>query len=222
MIRDLKLGLKVLKYALNADDSTIALVVSFVAGVFFQYLLPFGMSGCFWGIGMMIVIQMLFSTSVSTMVQSSAHKKRLQTTIPTIIGSGLLVVGNTISLIITWFGYQRILNNRDNFYFYVRLEPGEVEMGILFSSVLMVWLVLNQFVVTRYFWLGSICLWAPLLYVSIYVRMVEEMTYPIIPMMTAVIFSYVIILIGCVLMYLIARLNYKKEYSKLVFAKFLK
>lgn len=220
MIRDLKMGFQIMKYGLNAKYSVFVLVICLLAGILFGLFIPVGMGGLYLGMAAMLVAQLIFSVSVSTMVQTSPQKKRLQTTIPTLMSGIFLFLANTINLILTWLGYVRIKNNTNPFVT-ITMESGELETGILFTSGLMIFIMLYTFLSMKHFGLGTILFLGGFIGGYRYLQ-VGEVSYLIMPTWAAVLLSYGMIVIGCVMMYGISCATYKREYSKRTFETLLK
>lgn len=220
MIRDIKLGFKVMKYGLNAMYFAFAMGISLVASIMFGLLVPVGLSGIYLGMATMLVAQLIFSVSVSTMVQTSSLKKKLQTTIPTLLSGMFLVVGNTISLGVTWIWYKRSENNRNPFVS-ITMESGEMETGILLTCGLMIFITFYVFLSMKQFWLGTF-LFIGGFFGGYYFFKQEEINYLIMPTWIAVFLSYGMIVLGCLIMYGISCATYKKEFSKQSFETMLK
>lgn len=220
MMHDLKMGFQIMKYGLNAGYIAFALVVCLVASVLFGLFLPVGMSGLYLGLAVLLVAQLIFSVSVSTMVQTSPQRKRLQTTIPTLMSGIALVMVNTISLFFTWIGYKRIENNTNPFLI-ITMESGELEAGILFTSGLMIFIMLFEFCSMKYMWLSTILFLTGFWGGFHYIRQ-GEISYPIMPTWVAVVLSYGMIVLGCVVLYGVSCATYKKDYSKQTFETMLK
>lgn len=219
MINDIKMGMKVIKYGLNALMTVIPLLICLVVGVLFDLFMPVGcFGGLYFIMGGMSFVQLIHSVSVSTMVQTSPHKKKLQTTIPAIIGCGYMVIANTISLLIKWVGYERLMNVSDPNVFVI-IEPGEMGKGIVLSSMIMVFIMLYVGASLKCFWPATILF--VIVFLGYYTSPEDVVLIPV-PTGMAVILSYVIILIGSGLMCLIFKATYKLSYSKLSFETALK
>lgn len=221
MMKDIKLGCKLLEYGLNVGGSTFSLVLCFVLVVLMELILPITALSSLWiGIGAAAVVQLVHSLTASQMVQTSPYKKKLQTTIPTLIVGGYMLIAHTLSLILKWIGYQRIMG-MSNPDFIVEFEPYEFSNAIIWAAFLMMFITLIIGLSMKCFWVammifGAVSVW-------FYTGMNGvEMVYFAIPEPLAVALSYVIILAGCGLIYLIFCLTYKKDYSKMTFETALK
>ena len=220
MMRDIKMGFQIMKYGLSFRSMVVAGGVCLVVSIGFGLFIPVGMSALYLGLLSFLAAQLIFSVSVSTMVQTSPQKKRLQTTIPTWMSGIFLFLCNTLNLILIWIGYQRIQNNTNPFVI-IMMEPGELESGILFTSGLMVFIMLYGFFSMKYLWISTI-IFIISFYSGFFLLSKGEITYLIMPTWMAVVLSYGVIMLGCVLLYGISCVTYKKDYSKHTFETMLK
>ncbi len=222
MINDLKLGFKVIPYGLNFKGSIFSFLLFMVLGFVMEVSTPdMGLGGLYIGMGSMLVIQLIHSICVSTMVQTSPYKKKLQTVIPSIIGGGYLLVANTVGLIAKWIGFQS--NNMRNG---IRFD-GENAFAhmVLFSSLMMIVVMLYMGAALKCFWPATVIFFIVFvgLYASTTVSVAIGETGVIsLPVEAAILISYVSIVLGSVLMYWIFKAMYKMEYSKITFDAALK
>lgn len=221
MIKDIKLGLSLMKYGLNYHMSIFGILLCLAATMFFMWLLPVAaIGGMLLSVVPLFVAQLIFSLTVSTMVQTSPHKKRLQTSVPTIVAAICVLVANTIVVIMHWFNYQRVMNNTDPFLS-VTYEPGEYETGYLFTAIFLVWILLYTTLSMKYFWPATIIMVGGFWAVRAYVEQ-GELIYIVMPDWVAILLSYVIVLLGCAVFYFITCVTYKKPYSDITFDSLLK
>ena len=139
MIKDIKLGLSLMKYGLNYRTTIIGVLVCLGMTVLVETLLPVSIIGAM-TICMMplLIVQLVYSVSVSNMVQTSSCKKRMQTTIPTVFAVATGLIANTIVIIPQWLSYQRAINNT-NPSLIITYDPGEYESvntSVLFSLLI--------------------------------------------------------------------------------------
>lgn len=221
MMKDIKLGCKLLKYGLNVKGCIVSLVLCFVLVVFMELVFPIAALSSLWiGMGAAVVVQLVHSISVSQMVQTSPYKNKLQTTIPTLIVGGYMLIAHTLSLILKWIGYQRIMRMSDP-DFIIEFEPYEFSNAIIWAGFFMVFIELFMGLSMKCFWVATVIFGA--VFVWFYMGMNGvEMVYFAIPEPLAVALSYVIILGGCGFMYLIFCLTYKKDYHRMTFETALK
>lgn len=221
MIHDIKLGFKVMKYGLNFKMTLVGLLVCCGGGLLIQCLLPVaGIGVLYLGVGGMLFIQLLHSVSVSTMVQSSPYKKRLQTTVPTVFASVWLLIANTASVVAQKLDYQRAVNNTNPFVS-ITYEPGEYETGFLFAAFALVFIVLYGVLSMKCFWLSTIIFLAGFFGFMQFLKK-GEISYIVIPEWSAILWSYGIVLLGCFVIYIISCITYRREYSKATFGTLLK
>lgn len=214
MINDLKMGFRVIKYALSFKSSLFALIVFAILGCAIEFMTPgTPLGGLYLAISAIFVIQLVHSVCVSAMVQTSPYKKKLQTVIPACMTLAAYLIANTIQLIVKFAAYH---------YF----EKTEVELSnmILISSIFM--LVMTMYVAASFkaFWPATIIFFAVFLIVypglTIYMIMSdinESALGMILPLWVAVLISYVMIIVSSVAVYLISLALYKRDYSKTAF-----
>lgn len=221
MIKDIKFGFQIMKYGLNFKASIIALALCMGTGLFFAILLPVGAIGCLYAsMGSLFTVQLIHSVSVSTMVQTSPHKKRIQTLIPTVMGTLCMLITNTFAVIVQWMGYQRAINNT-NPNVIITFEPGENETGYIVSSLVLVYMLLYTAFAMKHFWVAMVILIGGCIALHNWGRL-GEIDYVIMPEGLAIALSYMIVLLGGLIMYVISCLSYKKDYSKHTFDNLLK
>jgi len=215
MINDFKLGLKIIKYGLNLKGCMALSIIFLIMGILMDFVVPSSpMNGVYVGMGGMMMVQLICSVSVSSMVQSSARKKQIQTSVPAIICGGYLLLGNTISLIAKFAG-MNILEG----------DLTEVANGIVFTAGLMVIMVLYMGGAMKAFWQATVCFFV--VYLSFYflstsLKFIEGGEPMLMPIEIAVILSYVMIIVSTILMYFLFVALYKRDFSKQNFEAQLK
>lgn len=221
MIKDIKFGFQIMKYGLNFKASMIGLAFCMGTGLFFVVLLPVGAIGCLYAaMGSLFTVQLIHSVSVSTMVQTSPQKKRIQTLIPTVIGTLCMLITNTFAVIAQWLGYQRAINNT-NPNLIIVYEPGEYEAGYIISSLILVYVLLYTAFAMKHFGVAMVILIGGCIAIQNLDRL-GEIDYVMMPEGLAIALSYLIVLLGGLIMYVISCLSYKKDYSKATFSNLLK
>lgn len=218
MINDIKLGLKVVKYGLNVKACVILSVIFLLIGILCDFFVPSApINGLYIGMGAMLLVQMICSVSVSTMVQTSSLKKRLQTSVPSFVGGAFLLLGNTISILVKLAGLK-VLNDWTS--------AEEVANGIIITTVLMVIMVLYMSGAMKMFWPATVAFFIVyLVYFSFSSKIWSFTTGEsplILPLEVSVVLSYVTIIVASAVMYLIFTATYKREYSKQNFETQLK
>ena len=221
MIKDIKFGFQIMKYGLNFKASMIGLAFCMGIGILFSILLQVGAIGCLYAsMGALFTVQLIHSVSVSTMVQTSPYKKKLQTIIPAVVGTLCMLIMNTFAVITQWMGYQRAINNT-NPNLIIIYEPGEYETGYIISSLILVYVLLYTAFAMKHFWVAMVILIGGCIAIQNLDRL-GMIDYVMIPEGLAIALSYVIVLFGGFIMYVISCLSYKKDYSKATFDNLLK
>lgn len=223
MIKDVKLGLSVMKYGLNYHGVVALIFTVAGAGLLFSVLMPMSiLPGILLGVGIMGVMQSVYSISTSTMVQSSPHQKKLRTTIPVIFAIAIMLFMNTCNIFFSWVSSLVVENNKSViFQLMHKINDGDYQANIILSSFLWVCMLLFGTLFMRFLWiallimllLGRMGLISVLyLWVYSYSISVEK----------AVFLSYVIVLLGCGILYVLNCLCYKYPISERKFRNWLK
>lgn len=213
MINDFKFGLKIIKYGLNVKMSLIVSVFLLIMGFLMDIAAPSApINGLYMGLGGLFIVQAICSVSVSTMVQSSKYKRQIRTSVPVILGGAYLLVGNTISFLVKLAGMR-----------FFELDLAEVSNGMVYNAVLMTIIALYMAGALKFFWIATgiffIC-YPAFFYLANSVHYFEGVM--LLPFEIAVVFSYVMIIVAMVLMYLLFVAMYKRDYSKQTFETQLK
>ena len=221
MIKDIKLGFSIMKYALNYNGMMLGLLLSMGASVVYAILIPIPIIAClFIGIGVMGPVQCIHSFSVSTMVQSSAHKKKLRTTVPTYFASMALLIGNTMCIGIHWLLYLRIKDNVPSFLSF-EYDPETYASSIVVCAVIMVVILVYVITASVFFKTGT-CL---LVVIFIWFRFVNEpmdLIFWEISTEGAILLSYAIVLVGSFVLYIVNCCIYRFQYSEWTYRGLLK
>lgn len=220
MINDLKLGFKLLKHSMQFKMSIIIGCLFMIIGLIFDITslsMTSPVISVYYLFGMAFTSQLVSNLSASQMVQSSPYKKRLQTTIITMMCVCIELITMTMMLGIKAIQYY-----------------GQEDMQIcVIDSILIVSmsiLVFNLYMTmaTKFYWSATVVFF--LTYFGLFgiiMRRQYEMAFqgilgelailPQISFVTAVAICYGAILLGGILMYVISNLLYKREYSKMMF-----
>ena len=223
MIKDIKLGLTVMKYGLNYHG-VIALIFTMAgAGLLFSVLMPMSiLPGLLLGVGIMGVMQSVYSLSTSTMVLSSVHQKKLRITIPVIFATVTMLLANTCNIICCWVSNFVIENNKSIILQLThKINEGDYQGTILLSSFVWVCMLVFGALFMRFLWITLLIMFLlgrmgliSFLYLWVY-------SYSISVEM-AVFLSYVIVLFGCGILYALNCLCYKYPISERKFRKWMK
>lgn len=213
MINDFKFGLKIIKYGLNVKMSLIVSVFLLIIGFLMDIAAPSApINGLYVGIGGMFIVQVICSVSLSTMVQSSEYKRQIQTSVPVILCGAYLLVGNTISFLVKLAGMC-----------FFELDLAEVSNGMVFNAVLMTIIALYMAGALKFFGIATgvfVVCYLAFSFLSNSVNYMEGVM--LLPFEIAVVFSYVMIIVAMVLMYLLFLAMYKRDFSKQTFETQLK
>lgn len=219
MIKDIRLGVSIIKYGLNFYVSIS--VVFFLLGLLALNMILFPtplFATIFIPLVMMGIVQQVYTTTVSTMVQSSPYKKKLRTTVPTYMAMIEMIIGNTLSLVLHWISYLR---TKDNPSIVLEYDTKLYANTILICAVLMV-------IVLVYTVLGNV-FFGPCVIIAIggwiglrwLIRNMEFVGVNI-SIEVAVVLSYIVVLIGTGILYLVNNMIYKYEYAEMSFRGFIK
>ncbi|MBP3677710.1 MAG: hypothetical protein J6I97_05120 [Agathobacter sp.] len=207
MINDIKLGLKVIRYGLNVKGCVIISVVFLLMGILMDFVVPAApMNGLYIGMGTLILVQTICSVSVSTMVQTSSLKRRLQTSVPSVVGGLFLLLGNTVSILVKFVGMKVFA-----------WSSAEVANGIVITAVLIVIIVLYMSGAMKVFWPATISFFIIYLLFFGFSSKMSFMTSEkplLLSIEVSVVLSYVMIIAATALMYFIFVATYKRNYSK--------
>lgn len=221
MIKEIKLGLSLMKYGLNYQMTLVGVLISVAMTILIEWILPISIIGAMTlSLMPLLIVQLIYSVSVSTMVQTSPYKRRLQTTVPTIFALICGIIANTIVIIPQCLHHQQVVNNTNPMWS-ITYEPGEYETGFIFSAIFIVWLLLYTTWSMKNFWSATIIMIGGFWAVKTYAEQ-GELIYIVMPEWLAIVLSYVIILLGCVLFYIITCVTYKQPYSDVTFNSLLK
>ena len=221
MIKDIRLGFSVIKYALNYNSIIFAFFFSVGVSLFCLLFLPLPiMSGLYIGLWVPGLVMSINSVTVSTMVQSSPYKKKLRTTVPAYFACMALIVGNTMCIGVHWLTYLRIKDNTPLFLSFV-YDPETFASSIVVCAVIMVLLLLYTVMANVFFWTGTGLLVA----MVIWFRWFDEpmgLIFWEISTEAAIVFSYVIVLLGSFALYILNCCIYRFQYSEWSYRSLLK
>lgn len=222
MIKDIKLGWRLIKCEINFNVAVYGIVLLvIVCGIFEWITHRSGISRIFAGFFPMILVYTIHSTSLSTLVQSSACKKRMRTTIPALFGTIAMLIANTYCVIMYRNCHEWMVNTKDPAYVDFFFKSGEYEMDFIFTSIFIVLYVIAAILYAKYFLLGILTCVTFFIGYGIYITQ-ENFQYPMISEGFAIAISYGIILLGGLLAYVFCLATYKKGYSMLAFKSELK
>lgn len=209
MINDLKMGFKVIKYGLNFKANIFCMLLFLVLGSVMTFLMPtMPICGMYIGLGSMMVVQLIHSVAVSTAVQTSPYKKKLQTIIPAICGGIYLLIANTLNIGLQIAGM-----------YIMKWELAEISNAILFSCGIMIIMMVYMGAALKLFWPSTIVFFVVfMIYFTLMNTTLDSMVMievvMIMPIEMSILVSYAVVVVASILMYLIFLGTYKLEYSK--------
>ena len=221
MIKDMRFGFSIIKYALNYDGIITGFLLSWGASAIYGILIPVPiLPGLLIGLGTVGLVQSINSATVSTMIQSSPYKKKLRTTIPAYFAFISLLVANLMSIGIHWISY-RMIKDSTYFFFTFGYDSKTWASSIVICSVILVSILLYTVIADVFYWTGifvGIVMWILFRFSN---QSIESIFWEI-SMETAIVLSYVVVLLGSIVLYVVNCLVYKFEYSPLSFRSLLK
>ena len=220
MFEQVKYGLKLVKYGLTFKMQMAFSVIFLVFGAVVEY---FGrgmnmLGGFYIVLSAMFIIQLIISMDLSTMVQTSPYKKKLQTSIPILTCTPIMLFSYTVVVLIRLY--------------YIYLDParsenpenqGAVKAGLMAIILLLFFVSAYMGVCFKYFLLslmGLMIVVFPISFVFNIPRIFEAIDK--IPTVAIVAAGYVLIIAGQGISYLLTRLTYKKDLSKYAFGAAMK
>lgn len=216
MINDFKLGLKLMRHGLQFKSSIVSTLLFLVLGLGIMTSdVPIVMIGTMYAMfGGIMVYQLVHSLTCAGLVQSSPLKKRLQTSVPTICAFICMVILNTI--IICAKLWMARLNHT---------PMTDVATDILLGSIGTVIVLVYMGMAMKAFWLTTIVFIIVCSVGGFFLGIglgLDWFTSWNVSIGAAIVISYLAVVVGCFLMYLISLAFYKKEYSKTTFDSALK
>ena len=216
MINDIKLGFKLMKHGLSFKSSIISSVLFLIAGLVFEAggdLM--GIMGSVYAVmGSIMVYQLVQSLTCAGLTQSSPLKKRLQTSISALCTFVCTVILNTIII-----GVKLLIGHLND------VPMNEVTASILVSSFFLIVVMVYMGTAMKAFLLSTIVFIMSCGIVGYFIGMGLGLNWFAswnISIGVSIVCSYLAVVIGSFLMYLISLVFYKKDYSRTTFESALK
>jgi hypothetical protein len=210
MFNQIKLGIKLWKYAISAKSQIVCATIFFLLGAVWEIgNQGTGVIGGFYIVlSSIFITQLIVSVDFSTMVQASSYKKKLQTSMPVLVSTPVMLVTYTFLALIRVYFFQASSKEES------RLE---IKFGLLLVGVLLCLTSIYMGICFKYFLAAMVVL--ELVIVPILVIGMDFDTGFVahIPMAAIVAAGYGLILLGQFLAYLLSRLAYRKDLSKYAF-----
>lgn len=217
MINDIKMSFKILKYGINYKTSIAFAIIFFVLGFALEMLGSSLITALYIPIVGIYFGQLIHSVVQSTMVQTSPYKKAMETKLPAIAMTVILLAYNTFGIL-----WKLLLMNINP----ERKE--ELSMALLGVGVMTI-MVMVYFAFSMKFFYPATIIFFIVFYSFCFTNGYNmgahiagsEMFSVNISMPVAIIFSYICMILGCVIVYGVSVLLYKKDYSQQNFKKVL-
>lgn len=215
MINDIKMGFKLMKYGLQFKTSLAGVILLLLGGILTEMGdEAISLSGFAFVMAVIMVYQLVQSVTCSTMVQSSAKKKKLQTSVSAICTGICMIIINTVLVIVKLISMH--INNKpvsavaswnivDSIFILVVLVYMGAAMKMYWGATIGFGLIGGTYGI----WMSSMAHGTPWLEIPVSLG-------------GAIAISYLSVLAGCVIMYLISLATYKREFSKTTFDSQLK
>lgn len=215
MINDFKLGVKLMKHGLQFKSSMLCVLAFIVIGIVFEMSdsnMPFG--GFYMMIGGVFIYQLVQSVTCAGLVQTSPQKKRLQTTASAMCAFVGTMIANTISIIV------KLLVAHLN-----HTQSSSLAANIIFTSgytvILMVYLGASMKAFLPSSGLFFVLLFGMGFFYGFLASRSSNLELNL-SVGAAIAISYLAVIVGSALMYVVSLALYKKDFSKMTFESSLK
>ena len=217
MLQNLKTGFSIVKFGLSIKMQLTFAVVFLAFGFVFEFITAGTnfLGGFYIVLSAMFVYQLIVSADISTMVQTSPYKKRLQTTLPMLACTPLMLLGYTVVVGI-------------RYYLFTNAADAEAANTVLSGMFAIGWIIFFTTVYMglcyKFFVAAMVLLFIFVIPVSgigfndaIGAMIMESMGFA-----GVALFGYAAITVGCFLGFLLSKALYKYELSKMAFGAALK
>ena len=209
MLKEIKLGFKLLKYSYKLKMNVVTLILFLAIGVFSEVMAK-GTSlvgGVYFMIGGMFAYQLVMSMDVSQMIQSTAMKKKLQIYIPAMVSFIIYMV------IFTFLVIEKVILIHNH-----AAKPSELVNTLLWVEMIMASVYIFTSICYKFFVLGFVVfmvldmsMFMGLLTSGIMAAM-EKLSFG-----ATIVMGYAIIILGTLLVVGVGKLLYKKPLSEFAF-----
>lgn len=209
MLKDIKLGFKLLKYSYKLKLNTGMLIMFLIIGAIVEVMTK-GTSiigGVYFMLCGMFAYQLVMSMDVSQMIQSTAMKKKIQIYIPSMVSFIIYMV------IYTFLVVERVILIQNHV-----ADTKELAFTLFSIDIVMVSVFLFTSICYKYFILGFIVFFVifmgsyTVLMMSGVMAVLQELPFGVI-----VVMGYAIIILGTALLIGMGNLLYKKPLSEFAF-----
>lgn len=220
MINDLKIAIKMMKFGLNRKDNIAVAIIFFVLGILVTFALPFSngrditsLGGFYITMAGMYTGQLLMTTTIAKLVQTSPYKKKFQTSILifiTIVSTFILYTVFVLVARLTIAIFPEQYGNTDIMAQLILVTVATGLMGCFFQIYMSI--SFKGFVLSYIIMLGIML---PILFLLMGIfkfnRLLDfnyRITFP-----QAVGIGYLIMIVGAGLGYICSLLLYKRDIS---------
>lgn len=223
MIKDIKLGIAMMRNGLNYAGALGAILLIVVVSLLNLFFCPVPMmSGVFIAAGILGIVQQVYTATISTMVQSSPYKKKLRTIIPAYIAGIAMLIGNSMSLVMHWVTYLRMKDNASFIFTYLYgYDSQEYANSLIICALFMVLFLLYTTASNVFFWQGILLGAGAWIWIRFFNGKIDIAFWDI-SITEGILLSYVVVLLGAGCLYVLNCLMYKFEYSEVNFRGLIK
>lgn len=199
MIKNYKLGLKLLKYSYGIKQCVLFALLFAGIGILFFVVNSSGFLGPLYvGLSAVYIMQLLSTLNISSLVQSSPGKKALQTSIPVLVGLPVYLLTYGLTVLIE----MQLLRIG-------RTQVQDVVGALIFAGMIEMWMLVYCGLVYKWFWSSVIMFCTAAIFTEPLRYLMEETVFPYVSLWGAAVIGLVEILAGGCLQYLLSRMVYR-------------
>jgi hypothetical protein len=214
MKNQIKIGMKLWKYGLCVKSNIAAAILFIIISLIVEFSSwekeNSYLGGFYFAMSTLFIAQLIISTDVSTMVQTSPYKKRIQTSMPVLVCTPVMLAAYTVVVLSSWHRLHVLPTGDIDGAAAVRSSLINVIVLLFFAAIYMA-------ICYKYFVVGVILLTLSIVSVIVTFKYTAYVWADGIPMAAIVASGYLAIIAGQFLSYLCSCLFYKKELSKYAF-----
>lgn len=209
MIKQLKMGFKLMKYAYGLKGCLIAGAILLVIGILQETFLGFGnqaTGALFILITAMWPLQLLYSINAANVTLASPCKKKIQTSVSAIVGFASFLLMYFIVLGIYWMKYKT-----------QGITEEQAVTRLVMGSIAIVVLMIYMTVALKYFWVSTVVFLIVFITISFSFQILiwnSPECFRGISIEIASMIGVAAVVVGALLQYGISLLIYKKPVSK--------
>lgn len=219
MIKDLKLACHLIKFGLAFKMELFFGILFAVIGIITEF---FSKGATFVGgfyivLSVFMIFQLILSLDLSTLLQSSGYKRKIQLTFPYLVVVPLMLIAFTIVVILHVS------------FIYTGVDGYSADDNLLMQTQYLLLLGFTLFLTQiyfglcyKYFLLSTIALVVTIMPAILVINVFSFMTDICSSLPLTILLSYILVLAGSALSYLLSACLYRKNLSKSVFQSALK